>query len=259
MKYVKVLIQKVRYINSWTIIVNSIENQKLSIPLDILIRDDGSLDGTIEVIKKLNLKYHNIKLVEGKNLGCNASFFELFKLACGYKYYAISDQDDIYAVCELADYTRELVTSKEYEKIAELVRYILDNGLYEAFNWVISAIQEQYAKEQDENESCEKGFSINLGRVIKDYDEVIKIIEAEENACESTAQSITDRYGEVESFFNIQIRKTKNNNMYLVSAENFDVRDNDFILYKLLFTRDLKKYIERLNKGENLIDKELEL
>ena len=76
--------------------INSIENQKLSIPLDILIRDDGSLDGTIEVIKKLNLKYHNIKLVEGKNLGCNASFFELFKLACGYKYYAISDQDDIW-------------------------------------------------------------------------------------------------------------------------------------------------------------------
>lgn len=76
--------------------IESIENQKLDIPLSILVRDDGSKDNTVNILKKLNKKYKNIKILQEENIGCNASFFKLFSIADGYKYYAISDQDDIW-------------------------------------------------------------------------------------------------------------------------------------------------------------------
>lgn len=76
--------------------IDSIENQKLDIPLKILVRDDGSKDNTVNILKKLNKKYKNIKVLQEENIGCNASFFKLFNIAEGYKYYAISDQDDIW-------------------------------------------------------------------------------------------------------------------------------------------------------------------
>ena len=76
--------------------IESIENQKLDIPLNILVRDDGSKDNTVNILNKLNEKYKNIKVLQEENIGCNASFFKLFKIAEGYKYYAISDQDDIW-------------------------------------------------------------------------------------------------------------------------------------------------------------------
>ena len=44
-----------------------------------------------------------------------------------------------------------------------------------------------------------------------------------------------DDHGEVESFFNIFTYETRYPNIHLFSAENFDVKDNDFIQYRLLF------------------------
>lgn len=76
--------------------LDSIENQQLDIKLDILIRDDGSTDHTVDIIKKYQKKYRNIKLIVGENIGCNASFFYLLKIADKYTYYAISDQDDVW-------------------------------------------------------------------------------------------------------------------------------------------------------------------
>lgn len=76
--------------------IESIEKQKVDVPLSILVRDDGSTDDTINILKKLNKKYKNIKILQEENIGCNASFFKLFSIADGYKYYAISDQDDIW-------------------------------------------------------------------------------------------------------------------------------------------------------------------
>ena len=76
--------------------IESIEKQVLDIPLNILVRDDGSKDNTIKILNELNNKYNNIKILEGENVGCNESFFKLFQYASGYKYYAVSDQDDIW-------------------------------------------------------------------------------------------------------------------------------------------------------------------
>jgi glycosyltransferase involved in cell wall biosynthesis len=62
----------------------------------LLIRDDGSSDNTVEIIK--SYKDQRITLIEGRNLGPKASFFELLTLAQTIQadFYALADQDDVW-------------------------------------------------------------------------------------------------------------------------------------------------------------------
>ena len=77
--------------------LNSILQQEHISNIHILIRDDGSTDQTVERIEKVQRDNpEKITLVKGKNIGCNASFFALLKMAKGYDYYSISDQDDVW-------------------------------------------------------------------------------------------------------------------------------------------------------------------
>ncbi len=62
----------------------------------VLIRDDGSTDKTIDILKEYNKKY-GFKYICGKNVGVNKSIYRLLKycdLSCDY--YAVSDQDDVW-------------------------------------------------------------------------------------------------------------------------------------------------------------------
>lgn len=77
--------------------IESIIKQKTEMSIKIRIRDDGSTDQTIVCIKQLQKMYPNcIELIEGFNVGYNASFFELIWGANGFDYYAFCDQDDIW-------------------------------------------------------------------------------------------------------------------------------------------------------------------
>lgn len=69
--------------------------------LHILIRDDGSKDSTVNIIS--NIKEHTsipIMLLEEKNSGAKASFFELLRIASEkyseFEYFAFCDQDDVW-------------------------------------------------------------------------------------------------------------------------------------------------------------------
>ena len=62
---------------------------------DILVRDDGSQDATVDILKKYN-KYSNFKFYEGKNIGVIDSYFDLITNAGNFDYYAFCDQDDIW-------------------------------------------------------------------------------------------------------------------------------------------------------------------
>lgn len=72
--------------------LNSILNQTYK-NIEIVIRDDGSKDSTVDIIKKYQEKYDNIILKEGTNVGFIKSFFQLLTLA-NADYYAFCDQDD---------------------------------------------------------------------------------------------------------------------------------------------------------------------
>lgn len=64
--------------------------------IKVLIRDDGSNDGTIQILKQYRENF-GFELLFGENLGVNQSILELLKY-CDPKcdYYALSDQDDIW-------------------------------------------------------------------------------------------------------------------------------------------------------------------
>ena len=77
--------------------IESILHQKIEHQVDLLIRDDGSNDDTLNILRKYETNYPDrIKVVEGKNIGYIKSFFWLIQEANGYDYYSLSDQDDVW-------------------------------------------------------------------------------------------------------------------------------------------------------------------
>ena len=74
--------------------LDSILNQTYK-NIDIVIRDDGSKDLTIDIIKEYQKKNKNIFLTEGSNIGFIKSFFQLLENS-NADYYAFCDQDDIW-------------------------------------------------------------------------------------------------------------------------------------------------------------------
>lgn len=76
--------------------LDSILNQTHA-EIELLIRDDGSQDGTMSILKEYAELYKNIVYMKGENCGPTKSFFQLIKFADSKAdYYAFSDQDDVW-------------------------------------------------------------------------------------------------------------------------------------------------------------------
>lgn len=76
--------------------VASIDAQTLR-PLRLLIRDDGSSDGTLELLERLEERYGPwlVRLPTDRNLGCSANVNRLLE-ATTAAYVALADQDDVW-------------------------------------------------------------------------------------------------------------------------------------------------------------------
>lgn len=84
-----------KYINEQ---IDSILNQTYT-DWCLLISDDGSNDGTIDIIKQYRSQYpEKIKLIinEGKEHGAKANFRYLLRMAPPSDYYVLCDQDDVW-------------------------------------------------------------------------------------------------------------------------------------------------------------------
>ena len=75
--------------------IDSILRQN-GVNVKLVIRDDGSSDNTIKIIKEYIDRNSNVILIEGKNIGAKNSFFELSKQVPSADFYAFADQDDVW-------------------------------------------------------------------------------------------------------------------------------------------------------------------
>ena len=75
--------------------IDSILTQE-SVELTLYVRDDGSSDKTIEIIKEYQKNNSNIQLEVGRNIGVGNSFMQLvYDASDDFDYYAFADQDDV--------------------------------------------------------------------------------------------------------------------------------------------------------------------
>ncbi|MCI7766574.1 MAG: glycosyltransferase [Oscillospiraceae bacterium] len=109
MSVVRVRIDKERIKDKVLVLLSSYNGEKYireqldsllgqTMPVFILIRDDGSSDRTISIIHEYMAEHDNIKLIEGKNLGFVGSFNSLIcnELVDEYEWAAFCDQDDVW-------------------------------------------------------------------------------------------------------------------------------------------------------------------
>ena len=147
----------------------------------------------------------------------------------------LKDPDDIDALLELAEITGKLISDEQYSNMEILINYTISNEYYEAFTWVMAALQEELEKKDSYRL---KDFTCFIGKSIANYDEFISRLQVNLKAIDNDSETMIDRDGEVQSFFNILKYKTAYPNVFLITEENFDTKDNDFIRYKLQFKTD---------------------
>lgn len=99
--------------------IRSILEQSWS-EVTVLIRDDGSRDGTVHIVKRMIGEHpERIGLIEGDNLGVVGSFFELLKQAApDADFYCFCDQDDVWLPHKVESAVNRLKSSTNSEKPA---------------------------------------------------------------------------------------------------------------------------------------------
>lgn len=108
--------------------IDSIFSQE-DVDVYILVRDDGSTDNTLNILKGLALKYKKIKIIAGKNCGWRKSFSTLIMESEEYKYYAFADQDDYWFSNKIINALSKI---EKFDNIPCLYRgrsYIADSSL----------------------------------------------------------------------------------------------------------------------------------
>ncbi len=83
--------------------IDSILSQQVDTEIDIelWVRDDGSTDGTHEILKSYE-SANQLHWYTGQNLGPTHSFLDLLNHCTGYDYYAFADQDDVWMPKKIA-------------------------------------------------------------------------------------------------------------------------------------------------------------
>lgn len=79
--------------------LDSIYGQE-GVDINLLVRDDGSVDDTVEILKEYEKTKGKISIIKAINKGAAGSFYDLIRIASSdyhdYDYYGFSDQDDVW-------------------------------------------------------------------------------------------------------------------------------------------------------------------
>ena len=135
--------------------LDSILNQEC-VDVNLLIRDDGSSDNTIEIIESYQIEYPNITLIKGKNEGVIASFMDVLFVAPECSYYAFADQDDVWLPEKISI---TLAMMQSYEKVygshnPVLVHtdlYVVDESLHRVYDSLFDMQNMNYTRNNFNN------------------------------------------------------------------------------------------------------------
>lgn len=110
--------------------VDSILNQQ-NVDVHLLIRDDGSTDGSVDVIQKLKKKYNSkIEYYKGKNVGYKKSFLDLTKNTDkNFDFFAFADQDDYWMPQKLCSAINHLTNNLNSIQLYASTVIITDENL----------------------------------------------------------------------------------------------------------------------------------
>ena len=121
--------------------LDSVMNQTYS-NFELFIRDDGSTDNTIKILKQYEKKYNKIHLIlDGNNLGYPACFYYLTD--CVSKkadYYFFADQDDVWQSNKIE---RALSKMKQYSS-DEILAYYADYYICDEKLNVVGTFRRKY-------------------------------------------------------------------------------------------------------------------
>lgn len=112
--------------------------------IEILIRDDGSKDGTTSILDEYSQQYSNIKVFKEKNVGVIDSFFDLLKKS-NADYIAFCDQDDIWLANKVEKAIRKL------KNVEEPALYCSNKILIDANSQIIAENHGKYLTPSFEN------------------------------------------------------------------------------------------------------------
>lgn len=115
--------------------------KQIDVIVDIFIRDDGSNDSTVSIIKEYCKKNNNIHIIEGNNVGVIESFrlisLYVLELRKTYDYYSFSDQDDVWHPEKLKSAIK-FIESRQTNKFRPVLYYsnlkVTDNELHYLFD-----------------------------------------------------------------------------------------------------------------------------
>lgn len=154
--------------------LDSLYNQEL-VPDEIVVSDDGSTDGTLEILKEYSDRYGLIYSINPGPHGVNNNFFRAISL-CTKDYIAICDQDDIwlpnklrvsYMKLQELDQGVPACVSSLCNHIDKDDRIIKERGdEKDTFGYAASLLT--YGGGQDRSQGCSLMFNKQLADIVLD-------------------------------------------------------------------------------------------
>lgn len=142
----------------------------------------------------------------------------------------VEDPEDMDFLLAYAELVREAIENRSAEEVSVLVRYPVRHSYHEAFYWAAGILEEVCGQPG----AYLAGYECALGKHIPDFNGFITRLGVDLNAFENDIRQVFDEQGEVQSFFNIIRYRTAFDHIELITSENFDARDNDYIQYTLV-------------------------
>lgn len=148
--------------------VFSIMSQK-DVEINLFIRDDGSTDGTLDILSSLSSRFENMHYFVGQNINVTLSYQELLKKTDGFDYYAFADQDDVWEESKIISAILKLNVENSYKLYFSSLK-IVDENLVNLGTHRISQFRSNLARLIFSGAAgCTMVFNDNLRRKLINY------------------------------------------------------------------------------------------